>query len=74
MAKLELNAAAQLEQVAGWMAMRTGLDKSKVMMVLQEMNEAILYFKGNLARPGPGGMARRGWLRDGGSAQNPPPN
>jgi len=26
------------------MAMRTGLNKSEVMMVLQEMNEAILYF------------------------------
>lgn len=42
--KLELNATAQLGQVANWMAMRTGLNKSEVMMVLQEMNEAILYF------------------------------
>lgn len=42
--KLELNTTAQLEQVANWMAMRTGLNKSEVMMVLQEMNEAILYF------------------------------
>jgi len=42
--KLELNATAQLEQVADWMAMRTGLNKSEVQMVLQEMNEAILYF------------------------------
>ncbi|MFQ5859869.1 MAG: hypothetical protein ACE5LU_30100, partial [Anaerolineae bacterium] len=29
------------------MAMRTGLNKSEVMMVLQELNEVILYFAGN---------------------------
>ena len=44
--KLELNPTAQLDQVADWMAMRTGLNKSEVLMVLQEMNEAILYFNG----------------------------
>ena len=42
--KVKLNPTAQLEQVADWMAMRTGLNKSEVMMVLQETNEAILYF------------------------------
>ena len=42
--KLGLNPTAQLDRVASWMAMRTGLNKSEVMMVLQEMNEAILYF------------------------------
>ena len=42
--KVRLNPTAQLEQVAAWMAMRTGLNKSEVMMVLQETNEAILYF------------------------------
>ena len=42
--KVKLNPTAQLEQVADWMAMRTGLNKSEVMMVLQEANEAILYF------------------------------
>jgi hypothetical protein len=42
--KVDLNPTAQLEQVADWMAMRTGLNKSEVMMVLQETNEAILYF------------------------------
>jgi nucleoid DNA-binding protein len=42
--KVDLNPTAQLEQVADWMAMRTGLNKSEVMMVLQESNEAILYF------------------------------
>jgi nucleoid DNA-binding protein len=42
--KIELNPTAKLAQVADWMAMRTGLNKSEVMMVLQEMSEAILYF------------------------------
>ena len=42
--KVELNPTAQLKQVADWMAMRTGLNKSEVQMVLQEANEAILYF------------------------------
>jgi nucleoid DNA-binding protein len=42
--KVELNPTVQLAQVADWMAMRTGLNKSEVMMVLQEMSEAILYF------------------------------
>jgi hypothetical protein len=44
--RLALNPTAQLEQVAGWMAMRTGLNKSEMMMTLQEINEAILYFNG----------------------------
>lgn len=42
--KIELKTTAQLEKVAEWMAMRTGLNKSEVMMVLQEMSEAILNF------------------------------
>lgn len=42
--KLELKTTAQLEKVAEWMTMRTGLNKSEVMMVLQEMSEAILNF------------------------------
>jgi len=42
--KLELHKTAQLEAVAKWMAMRTGLNKSEVMMVLQEQNEVILFF------------------------------
>ena len=45
--KVELNPTAQLDQVADWMAMRTGLNKSEVIMVLQELNEVILYFAGN---------------------------
>lgn len=42
--KLELSPTAQLKQIAEWTAMRTGLNKSEVMMVLQELSEAILYF------------------------------
>lgn len=42
--KLELQDMVQLKEVAGWMSMRTGLNKSEVMMVLQELNEVILYF------------------------------
>lgn len=42
--KPALNPTAQLDQVADWMVMRAVLNKSEVMMVLQEMNEAILYF------------------------------
>jgi nucleoid DNA-binding protein len=42
--KLELKPTAHLQQIADWMAMRTGLNKSEVMMVLQETNEAIRYF------------------------------
>lgn len=44
--KLELNQTAQLNQVVDWMSSRTGLNKSEVMMVLQELNEAILTFNG----------------------------
>ena len=44
--KLELNPTAHLEQVADWMAMRTGLNTSEVVMVLHEINEAILFFNG----------------------------
>jgi len=55
--RLELNNLAQLDAVAGWMAMRTGLNKSEIIMVLQEMNEAILFFNGQgtpLKLPGVG--------------------
>ena len=42
--RLELNSTAQLDQISDWMEMRTGLNKSEIMMVLQETSEAILYF------------------------------
>lgn len=44
--------------------MRTGLNKSEVMMVLQELNEAILYFgqvhavRGRIVLPGYSGRYR----------------
>ena len=42
--RLNLNSTAQLDQVAELMAMRTGLKKSEVMMVLQEQSEVITHF------------------------------
>ncbi len=42
--KIDRNSTVQLDQVADWMAMRTGLNKSEVLMVLQELSDAILYF------------------------------
>jgi hypothetical protein len=45
--KLEHTKTAQLEQLAEFMAMRTGLNKSEVMMVLQEQSEAIVHFGKN---------------------------
>lgn len=42
--RMELKPTAKLEKVAEWVSMRTGLNKSEVMMVLQELSEALLYF------------------------------
>ena len=42
--KLELKPTAQLDKLAEWMAMRTGINKSEAMMVFQETSEVILYF------------------------------
>lgn len=42
--KLELNQTTQLNEVADWMAMRTGVNKSEALLLLQEINEAILFF------------------------------
>ena len=42
--KLELKPTVQLEKLAEWMAMRTGINKSEAMMIFQETSEAILYF------------------------------
>lgn len=42
--RLVLNPTAQLDRVAGWMAMRTGLNKSEITMVLQELSDAVLYY------------------------------
>jgi hypothetical protein len=42
--KLKLNNTVHLDQLAAWMSMRTNMNKGTVMMMLQELNEAILYF------------------------------
>ncbi len=42
--RLDLQPTAQLDKVSEWMAMRTGLNKSEVMMVFQESSDAILNF------------------------------
>lgn len=42
--RLELKPTAHLDDVAEWTAMRTGLNKSEVMMVFQEESEVILNF------------------------------
>ena len=42
--KLSLNPTAQLKRIAEWIAMRTGLNTSEVLMVLQELHEALLFF------------------------------
>jgi hypothetical protein len=42
--KLKLNPTVQLSELAEWMSSRTGLNKSEILMVLQELHEGILYF------------------------------
>ncbi|MBK8984748.1 MAG: hypothetical protein IPM39_01490 [Chloroflexi bacterium] len=42
--KLDLNKTAQLDRVVAWMSSRTGVNKSEVMMVLQELHEGIIFF------------------------------
>lgn len=42
--KLELTNTAHLNTIAAWMAMRTGLQRSEVMMMLQELSEVIVYY------------------------------
>ena len=42
--RLDLGPTAQLDELAGWMASRTGINKSEVMMMFQEMSEMILAF------------------------------
>jgi hypothetical protein len=68
--KVALNPTTQLDAVAKWMAMRTGLNKSEVLMSLQELNEAILYFNSQgtpVKLPGVGtftpGIDRNGTLK-----------
>ena len=42
--KIDLNKTAQLDRVVSWMSSRTGVNKSEVMMVLQELHEGIIFF------------------------------
>lgn len=42
--RLDLNKTAQIGQVSEFIASRTGLNKSEIVMVLQELNEAIIFF------------------------------
>lgn len=42
--KLDLNQMVQLAQVVEWIVGRTGLNRSEVSMVLQELNEAVTFF------------------------------
>jgi nucleoid DNA-binding protein len=44
--KVKTNQTLQLNQLAAWISMRTSVNKSEVAMVLQELNEAVLYFNG----------------------------
>ena len=42
--RLGLSSTAQLGEVSNWMSMRTGANKSEIIMILQELSDAILYF------------------------------
>jgi hypothetical protein len=44
--RLKLNSTVPLEVLAIWIASRTMLNKSVVLMVLMELKEAVLYFNG----------------------------
>lgn len=44
--RIRLNRTITLDILAEWIAMRTMLNKSVVLMVLMELKEAILYFNG----------------------------
>ncbi len=66
----DLQKTTQLDKVAEYMSMRTGLNKSEVLMVLQEQTDCILFFNTQgipVKFPGVGtftpGMGRDGELR-----------
>ena len=44
--KIDPNETAELEKVVRWMASRTGLNASEVLMVMREMRDGILFFNG----------------------------
>ena len=45
--RLALNKTAQMSQITEYISSRTGLNKSEILMVLQELNEAIIFFGKN---------------------------
>ena len=45
--RLDLNKMAQMSQITEYISSRTGLNKSEIIMVLQELNEAIIFFGKN---------------------------
>lgn len=42
--RLKLNSTVPLRELAHWISMRTSLNENEVLMVLQELKAAILYF------------------------------
>jgi len=42
--QVKLNKTVRVEKLAAWISMRTSLNRSEVMMTLQELNEAVLFF------------------------------
>ena len=44
--RLKVSSTAPMRKLARWIATRTSLNESEVLMVLEELREAILYFNG----------------------------
>jgi HU domain fused to wHTH, Ig, or Glycine-rich motif len=42
--RIKFNPTLPVKELAAWIAMRTSLNESQVMMVLDELREAVLYF------------------------------
>ena len=42
--QLKLNKTVRVDTLAAWISMRTSMNKSQVLMTLQELNEAVLFF------------------------------
>ena len=42
--QVKLNKTVRVDTLADWISMRTSLNKSQVMMTLQELNEAVFFF------------------------------
>jgi hypothetical protein len=44
--RIDLNPTVPKKKLSAWIAMRTGLNESQVMMVLDELKAAVLFFNG----------------------------